>query len=109
MTGPRSPGCDSLTRMWEADRTVVRLVGEIDMATAGDAAETLSNSGLHVRVDLTDVSFLDSSGIRVLVGAWEARVARGGSFEVFGVSHGVRRALEIAGVLVFLAPDVPNP
>ena len=53
---------------------VVRVAGEVDMATAPQLRERLEEmpegTGTLV-VDLTDVSFLDSTGLSVLVAAWK--------------------------------------
>jgi anti-sigma B factor antagonist len=66
--------------MLEMDRTfairaltVVRVAGEVDVASAPELdslLEKLPAAGEDVVVDLTDVTFLDSTGLGVLVGAW---------------------------------------
>jgi stage II sporulation protein AA (anti-sigma F factor antagonist) len=49
-------------------------------------------------IDLSAVTFLDSSGIRVLVHAYQALNEAGGSLRVRGATGVVRRALEIVGL-----------
>lgn len=47
--------------------TIITVVGELDIATAGELAEALG--GEHAAppvVDLTDTTFLDSTGVRTL-------------------------------------------
>lgn len=62
----------------EPAATVVRLAGEIDMSNATtleQAAKEAVGDATAVVVDLCDVTFLDSAGVRLLdhlVGAWEA-------------------------------------
>jgi anti-anti-sigma factor len=49
-------------------RTTVAVVGEVDLATAGvvaDASRDALREG-QVRLDLRDVTFMDSSGVRML-------------------------------------------
>jgi anti-anti-sigma factor len=57
-------------------RAVVIIRGELDLATAPDLEATLSellDAGQDVVVDLRELAFLDSTGLRVLVAA-DARV-----------------------------------
>jgi len=83
------------------DRTVVAAQGEIDLTScetlrrALDAADDAATSGTVV--DLTAVSFIDSTGLSVLVDG--ARHARGSSRE-FGVVAGghLRELLRITGL-----------
>jgi anti-sigma B factor antagonist len=55
----------------EADRLVLRLRGDVDMAAADVLTAALSRAVTEpvpeVVVDLADVGFLDSTGIRVLL------------------------------------------
>ena len=54
----------------EDNIVVAALSGEVDLANAGDIGAEISaqvpNAALGLVVDLTDVAYLDSSGIRVL-------------------------------------------
>jgi anti-sigma B factor antagonist len=91
------------------DRDVVALrpVGEIDIATAGcvDAAlEDLLVAGFRELVlDLRDVTFLDSSGIRLMVG-WARRAdADGFRFAYAPGPEAVRQVLRLTGVDGFVA------
>jgi anti-sigma B factor antagonist len=53
------------------DRTVIAVSGEVDIATspALDAAviTAIGEGAKHITIDLTDVSFMDSSGLGVIV------------------------------------------
>lgn len=64
---------------WErfpcTETTVVELRGELDMATAAEAYATVveatdTSEAPCVVVDLSEVTFMDVSGIRVLLRAW---------------------------------------
>src|SRR5947209_14934843 len=69
MTG-HEPGAGMLTIGIEDNIVVAALSGEVDLANAGDIGAEISaqvpNAALGLVVDLTDVAYLDSSGIRVL-------------------------------------------
>jgi anti-anti-sigma factor len=75
------------------------LRGELDMAARGVVDAALAPAiamGRPIRLDLTEVSFLDSTGLQALVGA--SLAIRGGCIELRGVSGSVGRVLEVAGV-----------
>ena len=63
----------NLTRSVRSQEVGVRVSGEIDITTAPELAAfiTAASAGgsLAMGIDLTDVTFLDSSGVRVLVRA----------------------------------------
>ena len=56
----------------EGDPLIARLAGEIDVANAAKLGDEIlkqtSRPGLGLVVDCTDVGFMDSSGIRMLLG-----------------------------------------
>lgn len=73
-----------------------RLEGELDMATAGGLTELLAASGgeAPLVLDLSGVSFMDSSGLRALLEG--ARLPNGsGPVVIQDPSPQVRRVLEI--------------
>jgi anti-anti-sigma factor len=74
------------------------LVGEIDLSTAGRIAEIpVSAVGDEtVVLDFSDVSFMDSSGIRALVRL--ARTLKLGTLVIWGARGRVRRMLELLDV-----------
>ena len=70
------------------------LSGELDMATGPELSDLLVTIPADpVTLDLRDVTFMDSSGIRVI--ANRARVA---PVRLVNVPHRVMRVLEISGV-----------
>jgi anti-anti-sigma factor len=84
-------------------QTTVSLAGELDPATAPDlqarllelAADPAVN---RVVIDLAQISFLDSAGLRVLVSANEALRSRSAELVLRGPSANVRRVLEVTGL-----------
>lgn len=83
-------------------QTVVAASGQVDLATAPQLAEALAkaqgNGGAEIVVDLADVDFLDSAGVRVLVEAAQAARQRDGVLSVRGARSWVAKVLEITGV-----------
>jgi anti-sigma B factor antagonist len=82
-----------------ADAVVVRVAGEIDLASApelGRALEASFGDARCVVVDLSGVSFLDSSVLNVLVRGQADLAEQGIEFRVVSPSdHAVRRVFEI--------------
>jgi len=79
---------------------VVRVSGELDMATSSELESQLetTNAGERVVIDLTECTFLDSTGIRVLLTGASRSESAGGTLELIAPDERVRRVLEIAGV-----------
>ena len=83
------------------DRAVVRLVGEVDVAaeerwwTALDDARALSRT---VEVDLSHVTFIDSSGLRLLLAALRKAEAESEDLTLVSASDAVRRLVELSGL-----------
>jgi anti-sigma B factor antagonist len=84
--------------------TVLRLAGEVDLATAGRLRDLVvatlrSEPRVPLVVDLDRVELLDSSGVRALVEG--TRVARDvhASYRVVNARDTVRQVLEITGLL----------
>ena len=92
---------------------LVSVEGELDTATAptlGVTLDELAAKGPNVvALELSRVSFMDSSGLRVIVRATNALAERGGELSVEGVSATVRRTLEITGLLEHLRGDRVAP
>ena len=81
----------------DTDGTLV-LQGEIDSYTAPDLAERLGGEPPIEVVDLAGVTFIDSSGLRAIVEAHQARSAAGTRLVLRSPSAAVQRLLEISGL-----------
>ncbi|EWT03653.1 anti-sigma B factor antagonist [Intrasporangium oryzae NRRL B-24470] len=104
----------SITRVDHGDRTVVHLGGEIDVYTAPLVREKLDEQIQAGRtdlvVDLTNVTFLDSTGLGVLVGRLKLARTRGGALRLVGTEERVLKVFSITGLdKVFeIHPDVES-
>ena len=89
----------------------LRVSGELDMHTAStlrDAAlEALRQHGTTMRLDLRDVSFMDSTGLEVLLATRRRTELEGGSLTLVGPTPAVLRVLEVTGLdkLFIIAAD----
>lgn len=80
---------------------VVRLTGEVDMATSPAVKETLSElvegGHLAVVVDLSEVTFMDSSGLHVLVDTQHRLSESGGKVVLRKPGPAVDKLLDASG------------
>jgi len=78
---------------------VLRVVGEIDLYTAAEfksAIARLIDSGTkHLIVDLSNVSYMDSGGFGVLLGAVRRIRPQGGTVTLVGCTGSISRILSI--------------
>ena len=74
------------------------LAGEIDSYTAPELADLLAKHQGVDAVDLRDVTFIDSSGLRVIVEAHQRRAEEERVLVLRSPSQAVQRLLEISGV-----------
>ena len=92
----------SITRDNHGDRTVVHVSGEIDVYTAPLVREKLDDQlregHTDLVVDLTDVTFLDSTGLGVLVGRLKRVRTLGGSLRLVGSEERVLKVFAITGL-----------
>ena len=92
------------------DIHIVRLHGELDVASADGLANSLVEiAGSTLVVDLSDLTFMDSSGIGALVRA-RNRIRTGGRGELMLTRPGaiVRTALEIVGLDAWIIDWSPD-
>jgi anti-sigma B factor antagonist len=89
---------------------IIKARGDIDIATA-PKLEAAINAAIEstpksVLLDLSNVEFLDSSGIRVLVEAQRRLDENGVGFAIDGMSPALTRVFEVSGVIDLLRhPD----
>jgi anti-sigma B factor antagonist len=82
-----------------AGRLIVALEGEIDLEQAGAVRRALLDSlkkGRNVLVDLSQVTYIDSSGIASLVEGLQVAKKQKSDLALVAVSQRVRRVLELA-------------
>lgn len=88
---------------------VVSLLGELDIATAEGLADWLVDlPGSTVVVDLSELTFMDSSGITAMVQAHNRREEAGAELMLTRPHPIVRRALEVVGLAHWVTEWDPN-
>jgi anti-sigma B factor antagonist len=86
----------------DRERVVVLVSGELDLLTAPEVRTTLGellSAGFDkVTVDLSGLTFIDSTGLRLLVTASTQAREHDCEFSLVPGSPGVRRAFEVSGL-----------
>jgi len=85
----------------ELGPAAIGVSGEVDAHSAPELAEHLAAlpaDGSDVRVDLSSVPFMDSSGLRVLIEAHQRIGATGHRLVLTASSDAVKRLLDVAGL-----------
>src|SRR5437667_393663 len=88
---------------------VLPLEGEIDLHVSPEVAASLrtmiAKKPKHLVVDLSGVTFIDSSGLAVLINAMQDVKAYGGKLTLAGINNNVRSIFEIARLDQFFLID----
>lgn len=93
---------------------VVTVSGELDHHTAPEVTRVVRGvpctQDTPTVVDLTALSYCDSTGITVLVSAHQRAKAHNSGFVVAGLNSGLMRVFHIAGLdqLITFAPSLPE-
>ncbi|MCZ7525018.1 MAG: STAS domain-containing protein [Acidimicrobiia bacterium] len=86
----------------EDGAATITVEGEMDAHTCelldGEIPEVLATGASELTLDVSGVSFVDSSGLRVLIRAHEQARAHGGQVSLRGPDATFRRLLEVTGL-----------
>jgi stage II sporulation protein AA (anti-sigma F factor antagonist) len=82
---------------------IVKIDGEIDAETAREMRRSIDVEYDEVGArdlifDMKDVTFMDSSGIGMIIGRFKRVSAIGGSVKIVGADKNVRRIIELSGL-----------
>jgi anti-anti-sigma factor len=92
----------AIERHADGGDTLVRVTGGVDMSTVAAferaLAEAFAQGSGDVRLDLSEVTFFGSEGVRALIAAQGAPAASGRTVRVVAASPIARRVLEITGL-----------
>lgn len=83
----------------EGDFRVVSVSGEVDLSWSSELRTAILDAVNHharVLVDLSEVSYIDSSGIAALVEGYQTAKGRDVGFGLVSISTSVRAVLELA-------------
>ncbi|MEV7968463.1 STAS domain-containing protein [Sphaerisporangium sp. NPDC088356] len=101
-----------LARRAFGDAVVVAVEGELDLFTApflrDEVREAIKQDGTRLVLDLGALSFMDSSGLSVLIEAWRLATGEGGGVSLAAPQAPVARILRTTGLdrRIKVYPDV---
>jgi anti-anti-sigma factor len=81
---------------------VVRPRGELDLLSAPQMQEMLERAqvdGADLVLDLTDLAFIDSTGVHLMLETFQASRRDGWDMSIVGAGPEVRRAFELVGLI----------
>lgn len=85
----------------EANGTVVKVTGSVDALTATELSKVLSSQiqqgNARLIVDLVNVEFMSSAGLRTLLGAVKEARSSGGDLRIASSNPGVDKVLKMSG------------
>ncbi|MGM9551990.1 MAG: anti-sigma factor antagonist [Clostridia bacterium] len=82
---------------------IIKAIGEIDDETAQDLRRKIDveydeSKAKNMVFDLSEVGFMDSSGIGMIIGRYKRVQALGGQVRIFGADRTVKRIIELSGL-----------
>jgi len=83
----------------EAGHSIISLVGEVDLHFSPKAREEILNvlkNKENILVELSEVTYIDSSGIASLVEGYQMSKKSGQSFALLSVSNAAMQVLKLA-------------
>lgn len=85
------------------DRLTARIKGELDHHSAAQARAQLDalltdERIRELRIDLRGLTFMDSSGLGVILGRYRVIAGRGGRVLIGGANRAIDRILRMAGI-----------
>ncbi len=88
------------------DTHIVAIAGSLDSTTSPEAQKKLDAvlaGAKKVTLDFSQLDYISSAGLRVLLGAAKQLRASGGTLRMFGLNQSVREVFEISGFSAILS------
>lgn len=94
------------------DGLFARLEGEFDLLVADEIREQLNralkkSAAKHLIFDFSKLTFIDSSGLGVILGRWRQLAPMGGKVTIIGSSPQVYRILQLSGLTRVIIVEEP--
>jgi stage II sporulation protein AA (anti-sigma F factor antagonist) len=87
----------------DKDKLYVKIEGELDLLVAANFRTELDQKldaaqARHLILDFSRVTFIDSSGLGVILGRYKRLAEIGGTVQIWGVNEQIGRILELSGL-----------
>ena len=82
----------------EGNKLTIAVSGRVDTVTAPELEAALEfGDATCVVIDLADVPYMSSAGLRLLLSAHKTMLGKGGELQIANVQESVREVLDITG------------
>jgi anti-sigma B factor antagonist len=102
----------AIEQAWEGERCRLMLHGELDLATASvleaEIRDVQARGVKELMLDLSDLQFMDSTGLTILVREHQAADMNGHTISLRGRTPQVHRLFELTGTLGRFTFDDPE-
>lgn len=91
----------TITKNVADSKAILKLEGRLDTMTAPDLEKTvkaLIGDVTEMEMDFSDLAYCSSAGLRVLLSAYKALTAKGGSLVIKNPTEAVRDVFEVTGL-----------
>jgi stage II sporulation protein AA (anti-sigma F factor antagonist) len=83
---------------------IVKMIGELDHHSAENVRykidNNISSAGVsNLLFDFSEISFMDSSGIGVIIGRYKNITEHGGNVGIVNMNKSIKKVFELAGIL----------
>lgn len=83
---------------------IVHIGGDFDLVSANDFREKIDRSiaetmSQNLILDLEKTTFIDSSGLGVIMGRYRKIKANNGQMVIYGAKPGIKKIFEVSGIL----------
>ena len=95
-----------ITTRTSNDTHIVAISGSLDSTTSPEAQKSLDGvlaGAKKVVLDFSQLDYISSAGLRILLGAAKHLRASGGKLGIFGLNQSVREVFEISGFSTILS------
>lgn len=95
------------------DLCIARIIGDIDHHNAKEMRETIdqavvASAARSLELDFREVSFMDSSGIGLVMGRYKLMKEVGGSLHLINVASHLKKVMKLAGLDRLAVLDRPE-
>lgn len=99
----------------EGDKTIIKTGSRIDTLNADefekDIQQVLQEPGINLEMDCIDLTFMASSGLRVIQKTMRTVMKEKGQFKIVNVSPAIYKVLQMTGFTKFMTVEqkLPTP
>ena len=97
----------------EGGKTIIRTGSRIDTLSAdeleNDIQQALQEPGLNLEMDCTDLTYMASSGLRIIQKAMRTVMKEKGEFKIVNVSPAIYKVFQMTGFTKFMTVEQKMP